>query len=88
MSRPQDDATSIHGYIYLGRVQNVPPRHGGRVVDIGTPKNGVLYRGDVLFDESEVEDEGGSPKIERLLKNGQMVLVQVTKNPIGARWRA
>ena len=40
-------------------------------VDIGTPKNGVLYRGDVAFDEAEVEG-GSKPKIERLLKNGQI----------------
>ena len=56
-------------------------------VDIGTPKNGVLYRGDVAFDPSDVEG-GGKPKIERMLKNGQSVVVQVTKNPIahkGAR---
>ena len=32
---------------------------------------------------SEVEE--AQPKIERLLKNGQAVLVQVTKNPIGAK---
>ena len=56
-------------------------------VDIGTPKNGVLYRGDVAFDKADVEG-GNKPKIERLLKNGQMITVQVTKNPIahkGAR---
>src|SRR4029079_19644913 len=28
---------------------------------------------------------GGSPKIETVLKNGQSILVQVTKNPIGAK---
>ena len=56
-------------------------------VDIGTPKNGVLYRGDVAFDKNDIEG-GNKPKIERMLKNGQMILVQVTKNPIahkGAR---
>ena len=52
-------------------------------IDIGTPKNGVLYRGDVAFDADEVEEK--QPKIERLLKNGQSVIVQVTKNPIGAK---
>src|SRR5439155_3838758 len=47
------------------------------------PKNGVLYRGDVAFDPHDVEES--HPRIERLLKNGQSVLVQVTKNPIGAK---
>jgi ribonuclease E len=78
---------SIDGNIYQGRVQNVLPGMEAAFVDIGTPKNGVLYRGDVAFDKADV-DGGGRPKIERMLKNGQTVLVQVTKNPIahkGAR---
>jgi ribonuclease E len=82
VSRTEDDDTSIDGNIYLGKVQNVLPGMEAAFVDIGTPKNGVLYRGDVQFDESEVDE--AQPKIERLLKNGQAVLVQVTKNPIGA----
>jgi ribonuclease E len=83
VSRPEDDATSIDGNIYLGKVQNVLPGMEAAFVDISTPKNGVLYRGDVQFDESEVEES--APKIERLLKNGQSIMVQVTKNPIGAK---
>jgi ribonuclease E len=78
---------SIDGNIYLGRVQNVLPGMEAAFVDIGTPKNGVLYRGDVAFDKADLEG-GNKPKIERMLKNGQMITVQVTKNPIahkGAR---
>jgi ribonuclease E len=83
VSRPEDDASSIDGNIYLGRVQNVLPGMEAAFVDIGTPKNGVLYRGDVVFDETEIDEK--QPKIERLLKNGQSILTQVTKNPIGAK---
>ena len=79
----EPDDTAIDGNIYLGRVQNVLPGMEAAFVDIGTPKNGVLYRGDVAFDPSDVEES--HPRIERLLKNGQSVLVQVTKNPIGAK---
>ncbi|MGH8985927.1 MAG: Rne/Rng family ribonuclease, partial [Acidimicrobiia bacterium] len=78
-----DDDTSIDGNIYLGRVQNVLPGMEAAFIDIGTPKNGVLYRGDVAFDPGDVEES--HPRIERLLKNGQAVMVQVTKNPIGAK---
>jgi ribonuclease E len=77
------DDTAIDGNIYLGKVQNVLPGMEAAFVDIGTPKNGVLYRGDVAFDPSDVEES--HPKIERLLRNGQAALVQVTKNPIGAK---
>ena len=78
---------SIDGNIYFGRVQNVLPGMEAAFVDIGTPKNGVLYHGDVAFDKADIEG-GNKPKIERMLKNGQMITVQVTKNPIahkGAR---
>ncbi len=78
---------SIDGNIYYGRVQNVLPGMEAAFIDIGTPKNGVLYRGDVAFDKADLEG-GNKPKIERALKNGHMITVQVTKNPIahkGAR---
>jgi len=79
----RDADLSIDGNIYLGRVQNVLPGMEAAFVDIGTPKNGVLYRGDVAYDPDEIEEK--QPRIERLLKNGQSVVVQVTKNPIGAK---
>ncbi|MDQ6852825.1 MAG: Rne/Rng family ribonuclease [Actinomycetota bacterium] len=78
---PED--TAIDGNIYVGKVQNVLPGMEAAFVDIGTPKNGVLYRGDVAFDPGDVEES--HPRIERLLKNGQAAMVQVTKNPIGAK---
>jgi len=86
VSRPEDGATSIDGNIYLGKVQNVLPGMEAAFIDIGTPKNGVIYQRDVQFDAGELDNEGGgSPKIETVLKNGQSILVQVTKNPIGAK---
>ena len=86
VSRPEDGATSIDGNIYLGKVQNVLPGMEAAFVDIGTPKNGVIYQRDVQFDATDLEESGaGGPKIEKVLKNGQAILVQVTKNPIGAK---
>ena len=83
VSTPTDADTTIDGNIYLGRVQNVLPGMEAAFVDFGTPKNGVLYRGDVSFDPDEIEEK--QPRIERLLRPGQSVVVQVTKNPIGAK---
>jgi len=83
VTTPRDDDMSIDGNIYLGRVQNVLPGMEAAFVDIGTPKNGVIYRSDVVFDPAEVDSK--QPRIEQVLKNGQNVLVQVTKNPIGAK---
>ena len=90
VSRPQDDVAQIHGNIYLGRVQNVLPGMEAAFVDIGTPKNAVLYRGDVQYDAEDLLEPKGKaaaerPRIEQLLKNKQMIVCQVTKNPIGAK---
>ena len=88
VSRPQDDISQIHGNIYLGKVQNVLPGMEAAFVDIGTPKNAVLYRGDVQYDPEDVLEKGeakGEARIEHLLRAGQTILCQVTKNPIGTK---
>ena len=88
VSRPADDVSQIHGNIYLGRVQNVLPGMEAAFVDIATPKNAVLYRGDVQYDPEDIIDRGRSkdgPRIEDILKARQMIMCQVTKNPIGAK---
>jgi ribonuclease E len=87
VSRPADDISQIHGNIYLGRVQNVLPGMEAAFVDIGTPKNAVLYRGDVQYDAEDIEEKSPA-RIEQILKAKQTILCQVTKNPIahkGAR---
>ncbi len=84
LSRPQDDVNQIHGNVYLGRVQNVLPGMEAAFVDIGTPKNAVLYRGDVQYDPEDIE-EPGTPRIEQILKPKQTIICQVTKNPIGTK---
>ena len=87
LSRPADDVSEIHGNVYLAKVQNVLPGMEAAFVDIGTPKNAVLYRGDLQFDPEEVEG-GGKARIEQVLRAKQTILCQVTKNPIahkGAR---
>ena len=85
VSRPADDVNQIHGNIYLGKVQNVLPGMEAAFVDIATPKNAVLYRGDVQFDKEDVVEQGPEPRIEQVLKRGQLILCQVTKNPIGEK---
>ena len=88
VSRPSDDVAQIHGNIYIGKVQNVLPGMEAAFVDIATPKNAVLYRSDVQYEPEDIEVKGVNPRIEDILKNKQLILCQVTKNPIahkGAR---
>jgi ribonuclease E len=85
VSRPADDISQIHGNIYLGRVQNVLPGMEAAFVDIATPKNAVLYRGDVQYDAEDIEERSEPARIEDILRARQLIVCQVTKNPIGAK---
>jgi ribonuclease E len=82
----RESTGSLIGNVYLGKVQNVLPSMEAAFVDIGKGRNAVLYAGEVNFDVAALE---GAPKrIENVLKSGQSVLVQVTKDPVahkGAR---
>lgn len=75
---------SYVGNVYLGRVQNVLPSMEAAFVDIGKGRNAVLYAGEVNWDAAGIA-EGQTRKIEHVLKTGQSVLVQVTKDPIGQK---
>jgi len=84
LSRPADDISEIHGNVYLAKVQNVLPGMEAAFVDIGTPKNAVLYQGDLQYADTDFEGKG-RPRIEQVLKSKQTILAQVTKNPIAPR---
>jgi ribonuclease G len=79
---------SIVGNIYLGRIENVLSSLDAAFVDIGEEKNAFLYINEVAYDMDLEEREEISRKIQHILKPNQMVLVQVTKDPMkgkGAR---
>ena len=75
---------SYVGNVYLGKVQNVLPSMEAAFVDIGKGRNAVLYAGEVNWDAHGLSDTQPR-KIEHVLKSGQSVLVQVTKDPIGQK---
>ena len=76
-------ATSLIGNVYLGKVQNVLPSMEAAFVDIGRGRNAVLYAGEVDWDT--FGPEGQSRQVEKVFSSGQSVLVQVTKDPVGAK---
>ena len=79
----RDSSASMIGNVYLGRVQNVLPSMEAAFIDIGRGRNAVLYAGEVDWDAFGVT--GADRKVEKVLKSGQPVLVQVTKDPVGAK---
>ena len=76
-------ATSLIGNVYLGKVQNVLPSMEAAFIDIGRGRNAVVYAGEIDWDAFGAT--GGDRKVERVFKSGQSVLVQVTKDPVGAK---
>jgi ribonuclease E len=87
VAKAADETNQIDGNIYVGRIQNVLPGMELAFVDIGIPKNAVLYRGDISFDADDVEGpvRNNDKRIEQMIKSGQTVVCQVTKNAIGAK---
>ncbi len=77
----RSDQKSLVGNVYLGKVRNVLPGMEAAFVDFGEGKNGVLYAGDVNYDDAEIE--GKARRIELVMKPGDTVLVQVVKDALG-----
>ena len=87
------------GDIYKGRVNAVLPGMQAAFVDLGLAKTGFLHASDLaesleeLDDISDLDEAGDKhrrrrapvPKIEDVLKKGQEVLVQITKESIGTK---
>ena len=74
---------SVVGNVYLGKVSDVLPGMQAAFVDIGIETNAFLYVDEVVAPEG-LE---GLPRrdIQSLLRPGQQVMVQVTKDPMGTK---
>ena len=89
---------NVAGMVAKGRVTRVLPGMQAGFVDIGLEKAAFLYVGDYLDSEGKLdgeEDDDGRrrsrrgsrqvPRIETLLQEGQEIVVQVAKEPIGTK---
>jgi ribonuclease E len=79
----RDDTSSVAGNIYVAKVRNVLPGMEAAFLDFGAAKNGVLYASDVAADGKG--NGRSNRRIENVLKEGDDVLVQVTKDAMGAK---
>ena len=79
----RDESETLAGNIYLAVTRNVLPGMEAAFLDFGVSKNGVLYASDV----ATTGKNGGRSqrRIENVLKEGDEVLVQVTKDAMGAK---
>jgi ribonuclease G len=91
---------TVVGNLYKGRVNRVLPGMQSAFVDIGLERDAFLYVSDVLEDEDspflnvdeDVKDNEADiaraakeASIDELLREGQEVLVQVAKEPLGTK---
>lgn len=75
----------LAGNIYAGCVRNILPGMNAAFVDIGLNKNAFLYASDVSIDQPELRDQVKGARIEKMLRPGQMIVVQVIKEPGGSK---
>jgi len=77
----------IVGNIFLGKVVRVLPGMQAAFVDIGLERAGFIHAADVVRLDSEgMESRGGEvPDIRSVVREGQALIVQVTKDPLGTK---
>ncbi len=69
------------GNVYLGKVSRVLPGMQSAFIDIGLERAAFLHVGDIW----QARGEDTTQPIERMLHEGQNLLVQVIKDPIGQK---
>ncbi|RXT14728.1 Rne/Rng family ribonuclease [Ammoniphilus sp. CFH 90114] len=83
VERPEEQR--IVGHIYKGKVANVLPGMQAAFIDIGLEKNAFIYVDDCLPSEWKDKDDRPKPSIREVLTQGQEILVQVVKEPLGTK---
>lgn len=75
------------GNIYHGRVVRVLPGMQAAFVEIGLERAGFIHAADIApLDENGMEDRSADVEdIRSLVREGQALVVQVTKDPIGTK---
>ncbi|MDJ0928457.1 MAG: ribonuclease G [Gammaproteobacteria bacterium] len=73
------------GNIYKGRVSRVLPGMQAAFVDIGLDRAGFLHVADIRPRRVEASEEDREPAIRDLLREGDEILVQVLKDPLGTK---
>ncbi|MDR1530102.1 MAG: ribonuclease G [Burkholderiales bacterium] len=76
------NACGFVGNIYLGKIVRVLPGMQSAFIDIGLERAAFLHVADIY--ENRTHENEAKP-IERLLREGQSLLVQVIKDPLGAK---
>ncbi|MCW9050988.1 MAG: ribonuclease G [Motiliproteus sp.] len=80
------DKKGIVGNIYKGKVARVLPGMQAAFVDIGLERAAFIHAADLQPSNHNGEERSNSePSISSMLREGQSLVVQVTKDPIGTK---
>src|SRR3954469_9664416 len=79
----RDSSRGLVGNIYLGRVCRVLPGMQSAFVEIGLPRAAFLHVADIWT--ARGANGAAERPIEKILSEGQTLLVQVVKDPIGSK---
>lgn len=79
------DERSLVGNVYLGRVDRVIPGMQSAFIDVGLARHAFLHVSDVLPGGADGEPPAEEKPIETLLRNGQQIIVQVSREPIASK---
>jgi ribonuclease G len=81
----RSSSRGLVGNIYRGRVARVLPGMQSAFVDIGLERAAFLHVADIHEEGTELKKGGEARPIEKRLAEGQPLLVQVVKDPIGSK---
>jgi ribonuclease G len=86
------------GNVYKGRVQRVMPGMQAAFIDLGLDRTAFLHASDIVRSGNDVERAEGepapaaakqpelpTPSIDSLVREGQELIVQIVKDPIGSK---
>lgn len=84
----EKDNESYLGNIYKGRVVNILPGMDAAFIDVGLKKNAYLHKDDLLSDKFLKEKKMNKKEvtsINKVLKKGEEILVQINREPMGEK---
>ncbi|MDQ5916025.1 MAG: ribonuclease, partial [Pseudomonadota bacterium] len=81
----RNGSRGLVGNVYMGKVVRILPGMQSAFIDVGLERTAFLHIADIL--EARPGGHGTEPArpIERMLSEGQSLMVQVIKDPIGTK---
>lgn len=80
----RESRRGLIGNLYKGRVSRVLPGMQAAFIELGLERTGFLHANNI-DNQNRAEDNGQAEDIRRLIREGEDLLVQVLKDPMGSK---